>query len=156
MSKYSYTEEELRQAISTSLSIRQVLEKLGIIAAGGNYRTIHNLIEKYELDISHFTGQGWNKGRISPETPKPIEDYLSNRIFIQSHRLKLRLIKDELKRHKCEVCKLSTWQNKPIPIELDHIDGDHKNNELSNLRILCPNCHAQTSTYRGKNKKPKA
>lgn len=58
-----------------------------------------------------------------------------------------KLIKFGLKSHKCEVCLRSTWNDQPIPIELDHIDGDSSNNELNNLRILCPNCHAQTPTY---------
>ena len=40
---------------------------------------------------------------------------------------------------------------KPIPLELDHIDGNHYNNELINVRIVCPNCHAQTETNSGKN-----
>lgn len=53
--------------------------------------------------------------------------------------------------HKCEVCTLEVWQGKQIPIELDHIDGNPENNDLENLRLICPNCHAQTSTYRGKN-----
>ncbi len=53
--------------------------------------------------------------------------------------------------HRCEVCKLDSWMGVPIPIELDHIDGDAFNNEESNLRLLCPNCHAQTPTYKGRN-----
>jgi len=52
----------------------------------------------------------------------------------------------------CSVCNLSEWMGKVIPIELDHIDGNHENNSLDNLRLLCPNCHAQTETYKGKNK----
>jgi predicted nucleic acid-binding Zn ribbon protein len=56
------------------------------------------------------------------------------------------------KDYKCEVCNLSEWQNKPIPIEVDHVDGDYTNNLLSNLRFVCLNCHGQTSTYRAKNK----
>lgn len=58
----------------------------------------------------------------------------------------------EIKEYKCEVCNLSTWCNKKIPLELDHIDGNSDNNDMSNLRLICCNCHAQTETYKGKNK----
>lgn len=63
---------------------------------------------------------------------------------------RIRLI-DE-KGHQCEICKLSLWLTKPIPLELDHIDGNSDNNEKENLRLICPNCHAQTPTYRGRNR----
>jgi hypothetical protein len=53
--------------------------------------------------------------------------------------------------HQCEVCKLIEWMGKPIPLELDHLDGNPTNNVRENLRLICPNCHAQTETYRGKN-----
>lgn len=53
--------------------------------------------------------------------------------------------------HQCEVCKNNTWNNKPIPIELDHINGNHEDNSFGNLRLICPNCHAQTETYKAKN-----
>jgi hypothetical protein len=54
--------------------------------------------------------------------------------------------------HKCESCNLSAWLNKPITLELDHIDGDTRNNVKDNLKLLCPNCHSMTSTWRGRNK----
>jgi 5-methylcytosine-specific restriction endonuclease McrA len=54
-------------------------------------------------------------------------------------------------KHQCQICNLESWQDKPIPLELDHIDGNSSNNSRDNLRIICPNCHAQTDTYRGKN-----
>lgn len=55
--------------------------------------------------------------------------------------------------HRCEVCKLSEWMGQPIPLEADHIDGNHQNTSRSNFRLICPNCHAQTPTYKGKNGK---
>lgn len=67
---------------------------------------------------------------------------IENGLPITSHKLKLKLIKDKIKEHRCEICGLDSWNGKPIPIELDHIDGNHSNNELENLRIICPNCHA--------------
>ena len=72
-----------------------------------------------------------------------------------SHSLRLKLISEEVKEHRCESCGLDTWLGQPIQLELDHIDGNNKNNELSNLRILCCNCHAQTPNWRGRKlKKP--
>jgi hypothetical protein len=53
--------------------------------------------------------------------------------------------------YKCEMCGISEWQDKPITLEMDHIDGDPQNNSRINLRILCPNCHSQTHTFRAKN-----
>lgn len=52
---------------------------------------------------------------------------------------------------KCEVCLLEIWLKKPITLELEHIDGDIKNNDRKNLKLLCPNCHSYTPTWRGRN-----
>ena len=53
--------------------------------------------------------------------------------------------------HRCEVCGITEWCGKPTPIELDHIDGNPENSSKENLRLICPNCHAQTETYKGRN-----
>ena len=53
---------------------------------------------------------------------------------------------------KCSCCDLETWQEKEIVLEIDHIDGNSDNNLLDNLRLLCPNCHSQTKTYKNRNK----
>jgi 5-methylcytosine-specific restriction endonuclease McrA len=90
-------------------------------------RTLVLRIKRLDLDTSHFLGQGWRKG------------------------LKERLIREGLKQRKCEMCGRAGWRDRPIPLELDHINGRRQDNRLQNLRILCPNCHAQTDTYRGRN-----
>lgn len=150
MKRTKYTEEDVISAVKQSVSIRQVLNMLNLKPAGGNYNTIHKTISKLKLDTSHFTGSGWNKGKQQPLKRK-LEDYLENKKPICSFKLKNRLLREGVFTRKCCCCNLSTWQEQPIPLELDHIDGNKNNNNLSNLRLLCPNCHALTPTYRGKN-----
>jgi len=145
-----YTKEEFIESVKSSISIRQCLKKLGLAPKGGNYRTFHRYVKKLSIDISHFKGQGWNKGQnFGPK--RPIEDYLSNKFKTSSHSLRKRLVKENYFEHKCYKCNHTRWNNEPIPLELEHKDGDHSNNNLDNLTLLCPNCHAQTSTYRGRN-----
>ncbi len=83
----------------------------------------------------------------------PLEELLVENKNLQSNKLRRRLLGEGVKDHKCEVCSLSTWNGRPIPLELDHISGDKTDNRLENLRIVCPNCHAQTEHYRGRNMK---
>jgi RNase P subunit RPR2 len=71
----------------------------------------------------------------------------------QTLKLKNRLIKEGFKKEICEKCNNDLWLGSKIPLELDHIDGNSSNHKFENLRMLCPNCHAQTDTYRGANKK---
>lgn len=149
--KHHYKKDLLSKICSESYSYRQCLNKMGIVPAGGNYACLKKYIKLYNIDISHFTLQGWSKGKIiGPK--RPIEDYLSNKINIQSWKLKQKLIQEKLFIHQCNNCKRKTWLNKSIPIELHHKDGNHMNNNLSNLELLCPNCHALTDNYRAKNK----
>lgn len=150
--KRNYTQEEFVLAVKTSTSIRQILLKLNLNASGGNYRCVHTLIKRLELNTEHFTGQASNKGK-KFHVKRPISDYLTNKFPIQSNRLRKRLLSEGIFSPICSYCKGVTWLNNPIPLELDHINGNHEDNTLSNLRLLCPNCHALTDTYRGKNKK---
>lgn len=53
--------------------------------------------------------------------------------------------------YRCEICGIGEWNNQPLKLECDHIDGDHSNNRIDNLRLLCPNCHSQTGTYKNRN-----
>ena len=158
MNLRKYTLEQLKEAVQTSGSIRQALKKLGVAPYGGNYDVFRKAVENFDISTEHFHGQGWNKGdksgilkrTRSPRTP--MEDILKEGTSYVTSKLRLRLIKEGFKQHKCEICGLEEWASQPIPLELDHINGDRYDNRLENLRILCPNCHAQTDTYRGKNK----
>jgi hypothetical protein len=149
----TYTDNQFIEAVETSTSVRQVLSKLGLKEAGGNYKVAQQRIAKLGISLADgANGQGWSKGKtLGPK--KPIEYYLTENSYHQSYKLKLRLIAEGLKQHKCECCGITEWMGKQTPLELDHINGNHHDNRLENLRILCPNCHAQTDTYRGKNKK---
>ena len=147
----NYTDEDFIKAVEESGSLRQVLQKLSLREAGGNYQCAKDRIKKLNLDTSHFHGMGWNKGKKLPPK-KTIESYLVDGKLVQSNNLKKRLINEGLKEHKCEECGITHWNGKITPIELDNVNGNRYDNRLENLRLLCPNCHAQTETYRGKNK----
>lgn len=146
-----YTDNDVIDAIKSSRSKRQVLQKLGLSPQGGNYATLTRQIKKLDINIDHFKGQRWSKGTVQGNRFE-LEDYLSNQRGINSYSLKLRLIREGIFVAICSSCGLTEWLNKAIPLELDHISGNSLDNSLSNLRLLCPNCHALTPTYRGKNK----
>jgi hypothetical protein len=147
-----YTDKEFIECVTTSTSVRQVLSKLGLKEAGGNYKSVKDKMEKLNLKLLDApNNQNWLKGKTHNFRSKPIEYYLTENSYHQSNRLRNRLFKSGLKEKKCECCGITQWNGKPAPLELDHINGINTDNRIENLRILCPNCHAQTDTYRGKN-----
>jgi hypothetical protein len=153
MRKYHYAEQELREAVANSYSIAQVLKKLDLVTAGGNYATIQQKIKLWEIDIQHFRGKGWRKGcQAPPRRARPLDDILTENSFVNTYKLKKRLILEGIKHRQCEVCHLDVWQGQAIPLELHHLNGIGTDCRLENLQLLCPNCHALTNNYRGKNK----
>ncbi len=155
MRKRKWTEKELQYAVKNSLSLRQVLNKIGLQEAGGNYEQIKKYIKELKLDTSHLKGRGWNKGLRGIGKPLiPLEKILVNGSTFQSFKLKKRLFAARLKPQFCEICG---WAKKTadgyLPLELDHINGNHRDNRLENLRILCPNCHSLQPTHRGRKQK---
>ena len=153
--KRSWTDEELVEAVRSLYSYRAVIIRLQLIPAGGNYDQVRRRIQELGLSTEHFRGMGWNVGmRFRPLEPVPIEKLLVKGSNCQSYKLKKRLFALGLKKAKCELCG---WSQRSldgrIPVELDHVNGDHSDNRLENLRILCPNCHSLQPTHRGRNKK---
>ncbi len=78
------------------------------------------------------------------------EEWYNNGIVPGWKSIRTILLED--RGNKCEVCGITEWNGKEISFEIDHIDGIHTNNQPSNLRVICPNCHSQTQTYKAKNK----
>lgn len=151
--KHKFTKEDYENAVKVSLSYAGVCRCLGIAAKGGNYATIKNKIKQYNIDISHFTGQGWNVGlKFKPQKEYKLEEILQKDFPYNTSKLKKRLLESGIKKHVCEKCDRNEWNGEKIPLELHHINGDRNDNRLENLQLLCPNCHAQTDGYRGKNK----
>lgn len=140
----------LETIIKQSFNKREVLFKLGINPAGGNYKTLDKYIRLYLLDVSHFKGKAHGKtGGLNKKDAKDLCFYGSG---INSHTLKLRLIRDGYKDYKCEECGISEWMGAQLPLELDHIDGNRFNNNFENLKIICPNCHSVKTRAQRKQK----
>lgn len=147
-----YTLQQLEVAVKNNCSLRAVLTALGVANYGGNYNVLKRAINYYGISTLHFTGQGYLKGRTHTYKLRPLREICVYGKTENTHRLRQRLLKEGLKDKKCEKCTLEDWLGEPISLELHHVDGDRRNNKLENLKLLCPNCHAQTGNYRGKNK----
>lgn len=147
MSKVIYTKELMEEACTNAYSIAQVCRNIGLKPLGSNYKTVRKKIAEFEIDITHFTGQRWNKGKAKTEETSliPLTDILKENTNYRGYDLRNRLVKKGLKENKCEICGYD--QN----LELHHINGNHYDNRLENLQILCPNCHAKTYNYKGRN-----
>ena len=138
--------QELEQIVKESSSYADVCRALEIPPKGSNYDRVKKLIK--DLDISHFNKCAWNKGRkikSASYQKAPIQQVLiENSPHTNSGKLRVRLIKEGLKENKCEVCGCTE------SLELHHINGNHQDNRLENLQILCANCHRKTDNFRGK------
>jgi len=150
--KRKWSQNQLIEAVKISFSYRQVLAKLGLREAGGNYQQLKKYITDSNLSSLHFKGRRWNSGLSGIGKPRrTLEEILKRNSPFQSFKLKKRLFRAELKKPQCEQCG---WAQQTVsghlPLELDHINGDRTDNRLENLRILCPNCHSLTTTYRSR------
>jgi Zn finger protein HypA/HybF involved in hydrogenase expression len=151
MRKISFTDEQLKIAIASSTSWRQVLHKLGYVNdAGGNHETVKKFAKNLGIDVTHFKGMGWNKNGVS-KTALTYDEVFQYGKILKGETLKNNLLKYKKMEYRCAECgNNGVWRDKEIKLEVDHIDGDNKNNTIENLRFLCPNCHSQTPTFRGR------
>lgn len=154
MIRVKFTKEQLEEAVTDSFSIRQVCLKLG-----RDYRafpTIKSYIQKYGIDMTHFLGQRatTRKSKLRDISTILVENsqYSTGRPY-STNAIKGILIRRNLKEEKCEICGMTHWMGKDIPLEAHHINGINNDNRIENLQLLCPNCHAQTDNYKGANTK---
>ena len=153
--KDKYSKENLEKLCKISKSINDLCNKLGLRVSSGNFNTIRKQLMSQGIKTNFKIGNVNIKTKdVVSEFMYKIEDYLDGKILPHSgYKFKLRLIKKGWLEEKCIRCGITEWEGEKLSLHMDHIDGNRYNNELKNLRLLCPNCHSLTPTYCGKNKK---
>ena len=137
--------EKFIEVCNEELSMASAAAKLGI-----HFNTFKRYAVKYKVYNPNQSGKGISKKGNGSKIP--INEILSGKHpQYQTNKLRIRLIKEGIKEEKCEKCGIVDWMGDRLAFELDHIDGNSNNHLLDNLRIICPNCHSQTETYRAKN-----
>jgi len=132
----NYTDQDIINAVKKVKSFAALLRELNLKQAGGNYVNMKRNLQRLNVDTKHWTGQAWSKG-------EQLKDWSK---YTKAAHFKRHLIKE--RGHKCEYCKNESWMDNPITLEIHHLDGNRTNNELTNLQLLCCNCHALTDTWR--------
>ncbi|MFH8841058.1 HNH endonuclease signature motif containing protein [Streptomyces sp. NPDC017868] len=152
-----WTREVLAEAVAASTNMWDVLRHLGVELVGGQHTHISRRVRAYGIDITHFTPPArtermrHNQRRRTPEEILVLDTSAHPR-RARSSRIKAAMLEVGVE-EQCALCRTgAVWLGDPLPLEVDHVDGDWRNNRIENLRLLCPNCHSTTDTYRGRNK----
>ncbi|TVZ89404.1 HNH endonuclease [Streptomyces sp. BK340] len=149
-----WTREVLEQAVAASTNMCEVLRRLGLEVVGGHHTHISRRIQAYGIDTSHFRVSNQRGKPRRPRTPEGllVEQPVDQARRIPSDRLKWAMTALGV-RECCALCGTEgSWRGRPLPLEVDHVDGNWRDNRIENLRLLCPNCHSATDHYRGRGK----
>lgn len=149
---HNWSKEELLLAINNSECKSDILRNLGISTKSGNFQTLERYCVKYDINIDNLKYKN-DRGNRFKRILETKDIFVENSPY-STKTTKDRVLKDNLIKYKCCECNnLGEWNGKKLNLHLDHKNGVNNDNRLINLRFLCPNCHSQTETYGGKNKK---
>ncbi|GKQ37741.1 HNH endonuclease signature motif containing protein [Streptomyces sp. A012304] len=152
-----WTREILEPVVAASTSVNEVLRRLGLDVVGGHHTNISRRIKAYGLDTSHFSPVARTERQRYGQRRRTAEEILVENTSAHARRVPGSRLKRALREsgvdERCALCGIDgVWLGEPLPLEVDHIDGDWRNNRIENLRLLCPNCHSTTDSYRGRAK----
>lgn len=143
------TDEQIIRAIQLNTTMRQAATSLNI-----NLTTLKERAIKLGIYLPNQGRKGVGRPQQSCERAIPLNEILNGQHpTYQTHKLRLRLIREGIKEQKCEICGTSHWQGHQLALRLDHINGINNDHRLDNLRIICPNCDSLLPTFCGRNKK---
>jgi len=148
-----YDRDRLLKLVNESSNLSDVLKKLNIRAAGGNFVTLKKWLNKYNIDTSHFFR---DYSYLKSVNTKDLKNILVKESNFSRTSLKNKLYKEGVKQRVCELCgQNEEWRGKKMTLILDHINGIYNDNRIENLRIVCPNCNSTLDTHCGKNNSKK-
>lgn len=153
-------DEEFIRIVKESKTFNEILSAFNLVSKGGNNETLKKRCREQNVDFSHIRmGRSHNKGRPFPFRGLSKEEVLKA-LFIENSNYSRNSLRHYIRKYgfieyKCQCGNSGLWNDKPLALQIDHINGEHNDNRIENLRWICPNCHSQTETFCGKHKKLK-
>lgn len=146
------SKKSLATHVKSSNTFSDILKYFGLDNKGSNYKTLKKRLNEENIDYSHIAqGLSTNKGRKFFRELIPLNKILVKNSSYARKNLKQRLLKEGKLQEICAICRMGPiWMDKPLSLQLDHINGISNDNRIENLQMLCPNCHSQTDTFAGK------
>lgn len=154
--KRTWSDQDLIAAVKSANCLAAAIDTLGLVR-GGSYKSIKAHIDRLKIDTSHFLSPSelLQITRSKRKSKSKEELFIENGEYYDYKKVKSFILKDNLLDYKCAICSINEWNGCKLNLQMDHINGNKRDNRLSNLRLLCPNCHSLTDNFCGKNRESK-